>query len=178
MNRIMTAKKKTNFGYTVLNIRNGTDERCCRNCEHIIEPGNIKSDPLCLVMRRKPVKYYKVCDAWNSSAIENTWYIVMKGIRNEIHFLVKEVEDESVRNIGFGSIKLPIKSVDEEIEKFFDQETKKRGCPDLVVNLFPKNFVPDSFKKWLDYRGIKYRELEVDAEAQFETDAELMQAKQ
>jgi hypothetical protein len=128
--------------------------------------------------KTKPVKFSKCCDAWNSAEIENTWYIVMKGINNEIHYLVKEVEDKKITNIGFGSIRPPVKSVDEEIATFFDQETKKRGCPDLVVNLFPKNFVPDSFKKWLEYRGIKYRELEEDAEALFETDEELTQAKQ
>jgi hypothetical protein len=163
MKRITTTKKKTNFKYTSLNIRNGSDERCCRNCQHVKIPDNIKHDPGCHVMN-KPVKYAKVCDGWNSAAIENTWYLLVGASKDTMYFGVKEIEGEAVRDIGSKEIKLPVKSTDEEIEKFFQEKTKEKGCPDYVVNITTDRFKPESFKGWLDYRCIKYREMTVDCE--------------
>lgn len=174
MNRMLTKKKKPNFGYTVLNIRNGTDERCCRKCEHVIEPGNIKSDPLCMVMKRKPVKYFKCCDAFNSAEIENTWYILVGASKDTAFFTVKEVEGDAVRAIGSKEIKLPVKSTDEEIEKFFLEKTKEKGCPDFVVNITPNRFKPEAFKSWLEYRCIKYREMTVECKVDLSPEGKKM----
>jgi hypothetical protein len=129
------------------------DERCCGTCEHCFRKD--KAD-CCRVLFEEPVVTNEVCDAWNSGEIENTWNFLVYPVKNVLSILIKENDMEIARK----EIKMPVKSVDAVVIDMFKTATLEKGCPDFVCNLAPQKYASGQVKKWLDYRIIKYRELD------------------
>jgi len=89
---------------------------------------------------------------------------MVTAIKDRFYVVIKEPVDgkDEPELIGQSDVKMPVKSVDETVSTTFNTLVIERGAPDVAVNLTPKKFPADEFKKWLDYRCIQYRELEAD----------------
>lgn len=130
------------------------DSRNCSTCEHHYIKKNVDR---CKVFFDNPIDFSEVCDAWNSCKMENTWNFLVHAIKKNLFVVIKE----EARLVASGEYRLPVKSVDGTLAELFQEATLKEGCPDLVCNINPRGFKPGELKNWLDFRGIKYRELDM-----------------
>ncbi len=133
----------------LLNYRQVGESPGCEECEH-------RKKLECPVLNG-PVYYGMRCDAWNDKSTENTWNFLLYKIKETVCVLIKEEKTTIARE------EFPLtENIDKEVTKILEKPTKILGCPDFVTNLSPRKYKSMEFKSWLEYRGIQYRELDVE----------------
>ena len=132
-----------------LNYRDAGNNPGCAECEHCEKLE-------CPVIEGR-VHYDMRCDAWNDKTMENTWYFFLHVFKNTVCVLVKE-DKTTISRMEF-----PLADdIEKKVIDILGQHTKALGCPDIVCNISPRKFKPVTFKSWLDFRGIQYRELDAE----------------
>jgi len=135
----------------VLNYREAGGAYGCALCEHF-------KDMECMVLNGG-VQVDTRCDAWNSGETENTWHFLLYKIKETVCVLIKE------ENTTIAREEFPLtENIDKDVTNILEKFSKILGCPDILVNMSPRQYKSIQFKNWLYYRCIRYRELDVKIE--------------